>query len=192
MGTPSSTAGEVIRCARKLIVAGGYDSFSYKDISGIVGIRNASIHHHFPTKADLVLALAVAVRKEYGEGIAALERSVTTPVGQLRAYVTHWESCITDESAPLCVFALLGAQVPVLPEPVALEVRAHFRFLSAWLASVLERGLEQRSIRLSGTAREEAELFLATIHGAMISARAYQDTKIFGAVVHQLLQRLVA
>jgi len=186
----SSTADEILRSARKLIVVGGYDSFSYSDIAKSVGIRKASIHHHFPTKADLIRTLVAEYRKEANQGIAALERNMTSPVDQLRAYVMYWQTCITDDSHPMCVCALLASQIPALPDEVALEVRAHFRSLSGWLASVLERGASKRLIRLKKSAVEEGELFMASIHGAMMSARAYQDPKIFGVVAQQILERV--
>jgi len=191
MSTPSTTADDILSCARSLIIAGGYDSFSYADISEVVGIRKASIHHHFPAKADLVRTLVARYREEAEAGIAELERNVPDPVGQLTAYTGYWEACIGDASAPFCVCALLATQIPVLPEEVAREVRAHFRALSAWLASVLERGARQGSLRLDGPARAEAETVLATVHGAMLSARAYGDAAMFGVVIHPLLTRLV-
>ncbi|MDF2621115.1 MAG: transcriptional regulator, TetR family [Xanthobacteraceae bacterium] len=191
MAHSSTTADDILTCARSLIVAGGYDSFSYADIAAVVGIRKASIHHHFPAKADLVRTLVARYREEAQAGIAALERNVPDPVGQLDAYTGYWQACIANESAPFCVCALLATQIPVLPPEVALEVRAHFRALSAWLASVLERGARQGSLRLDGTARAEAETFLATVHGAMLSARAYGDAGMFGLIVQPLMARLV-
>jgi TetR/AcrR family transcriptional repressor of nem operon len=192
MAHSSTTADDILTCARSLIVAGGYDSFSYADIAAVVGIRKASIHHHFPAKADLVRTLVARYREEAQAGIAALERNVPDPVGQLKAYTGYWQACIADESAPFCLCALLATQIPVLPPEVALEVRAHFRALSAWLASVLERGERQGSLRLDGPARAEAETFLATVHGAMLSARAYGDADMFGLIVQPLMTRLVA
>lgn len=192
MAPSSTTADDILTCARSLIVAGGYDSFSYADIAEVVGIRKASIHHHFPAKADLVRTLVARYREEAQAGIAALERNVPDPVGQLKAYTGYWQACIADESAPFCLCALLATQIPVLPPEVALEVRAHFRALSAWLASVLERGERQGSLRLDGPARAEAETFLATVHGAMLSARAYGDADMFGLIVQPLMTRLVA
>ena len=56
MSEPSSKREEIIRVAQSLIIAGGYNAFSYADISKVVGIQNASIHHHFPSKVDLVVA----------------------------------------------------------------------------------------------------------------------------------------
>ena len=192
MSNLSTTADDIVRCTRSLIIAGGYNGFSYADISKVVGIRNASIHHHFPSKSDLVRTLVARYRDEAQAGIAALERNVSDPGEQLRGYTGYWEACITDATAPFCVCALLAGQIPVLPEEVALEVRAHFRALSAWLTSVLERGAKQGRLRLTGTAKSEAEVFMATVHGAMLSARAYGDAKMFGAIVRPVLKRLVA
>jgi TetR/AcrR family transcriptional repressor of nem operon len=45
MGNLSPTSDDILACARSLIVAGGYNGFSYADIADVVGIRKASIHH---------------------------------------------------------------------------------------------------------------------------------------------------
>lgn len=191
MVTALDTPGKILHCARSLIVAGGYNGFSYADIAKVVGIRNASIHHHFPSKALLVQALVAGYREEVEAGIAGLERSVSDPVEQLRAYANYWETCIVDGAASFCVCAMLASEMSLLPEEVALEVRAHFRTLSAWLASILERGAQQGSLVLSAPAKTEAEIFMAAVHGAMLSARAYGDAKMFGAIVQPLLLRLI-
>jgi len=190
VGNSSTTADDILACARSLIVAGGYNGFSYADIAGVVGIRKASIHHHFPSKVDLVRTLVARYREEAEAGIATFERQVSDPLEQLRLYTGYWEACIADASAPFCVCALLASQLPVLPEEVGFEVRAHFRSLSAWLTSVLERGARHGQLQLLGTPRAEAEAFMATVHGAMLSARAYGDPKIFGAVIDPILERL--
>jgi TetR/AcrR family transcriptional repressor of nem operon len=188
----SSTAAEILRCARALIITGGYNGFSYADISKVVGIRKASIHHHFPSKAELVRILVAQYRKEAETGLAAMEQHIPDPFEQLRAYISYWEACITDVTAPICVCALLASQIPVLPEEVAAEVRAHFRMLSGWLSRLLARGKEEGSIGLDQAPEIEAEALMATIHGAMLSARAYGDAAVFGAIAPSLLGRLSA
>jgi len=192
MSQPATTAEEILHCARTLIVRGGYNSFSYADVAKVVGIRNASIHHHFPSKADLVRALVAQYREEAAAGIAALESKIADPLAQLRAYVGYWEACIADATNPFCVCALLAGEIPVLPEAVAAEVRAHFRKLSGWLTAVMKRGAAEGRLVLTGTPRGEAELFMATVHGAMLSARAYGDPAAFAAVTRPLLKRLAA
>lgn len=192
MSNLSTTSDDILACARSLIVAGGYNGFSYADIADVVGIRKASIHHHFPGKVDLVRTLVARYRKEAEAGMANLERQVSDPLDQLRTYVGYWEACIADASAPFCVCALLASQLPVLPEEVGLEVRAHFRSLSAWLTSVLERGARYGRLQLTSRPHAEAEALMATVHGAMLSARAYGDPKIFAVVTGPLLERLAA
>jgi len=190
MSNVSTTSDSILACARSLILAGGYNGFSYADIAGVVGIRKASIHHHFPSKVDLVRTLLARYRQEADAGIAHLERNIPDPLEQLQAYTHYWETCIIDASAPFCVCALLANELPVLPQEVALEVRAHFRSLSAWLTSVLERGVQQGRLHLLKPPRVEAEVFMATVHGAMLSARAYGDPKMFGLITAPLLERL--
>lgn len=192
MTKSSTTADDILACTRKLIVARGFKGFSYADIAEVVGIRKASIHHHFPSKVDLVRTLLGRYLEETEAGLMQLESAVPLAVDQLRAYVQYWKACIADASAPFCVCALLASELPVLPDEVALEVRAYFRFLSGWLTSVLERGVQQGTVALSVAPRVEAEAFMATVHGAMLSARAYGDASIFGAIMDTQLERISA
>jgi TetR/AcrR family transcriptional repressor of nem operon len=192
MNSLATTADDILACARSLIVAGGYHGFSYADVANVVGIRKPSIHHHFPSKVDLVRTLVARYREEARAGIAHLERNVSDPVELLRSYTAYWEACITSASDPFCVCALLANELPVLPEEVAIEVKAHFRWLSNWLASVLERGSQQGRLQLATTPHVEAETLMATVHGAMLSARAYGDPTTFGTILHPLLDRLSA
>jgi TetR/AcrR family transcriptional repressor of nem operon len=185
-----ATPDAILRSARTSIIAGGYNGFSYADIADVVGIRKASIHHHFPTKVDLVRTLVKQYRQEADMGIAEIERRYPDAIDQLRGYTGFWEACIGDPDTSYCVCALLATQIPVLPQAIVLELRAYFRALSAWLASVLDRGARQGSITLSGSAQSEAETFMATVHGAMLSARAYGDPKIFGAITQPAIDRL--
>jgi TetR/AcrR family transcriptional repressor of nem operon len=188
----TSTSEEILACARTLIIAGGYNGFSYADIAAEVGIRKPSIHHYFPTKVDLVRTLVSRYRQEAEAGMAALERHASDPVEMLRSYTRFWVTCITDATAPFCVCALLASELPILPKDVATEVTAHFRALSAWLTSVLELGVQRGSLRIATEPGLEAEAFMATVHGAMLSARAYGDPAMFQAIVEPLIDRLTS
>ena len=188
----SSTAEEILRKTRPLILSGGYDGFSYADISQVVGIRKASIHHHFPTKADLVRTLVVRYRQEALDGLRALDEAIANPAERLRAYTRYWRDCITSGTEPYCVCALLASQMPSLPEEVAAEVRAHFRTLAQWLAGVLTEGAEQGCLRFAHAAEVEAEVFVATVHGAMMSARAHGQASVFEMITHPAVERFIA
>lgn len=186
------TAERILATARELVIAGGYNGFSYADIAEVVGIRKPSIHHHFPAKADLVRTLVAGYREELAAGLAQFESVSPDASEQLRAYVATWEACITDGSMPFCLGALLAGELPVLPREVAAEVRAHFRLLAAWLTEVVARGVQQGTLKASGSAEDEAEAIMATVHGAMLSARAYGTPATFGLIVRPMLDRLMA
>jgi AcrR family transcriptional regulator len=64
----TSTSGKILDTAQTLIVAGGYNGFSYADIAAAIGIRKVSIHHHFPTKAELVAVLVDRYKQQAEAG----------------------------------------------------------------------------------------------------------------------------
>ena len=181
---------DILRCAQALILGGGYNGFSYADISKVVGIRNASIHHHFPSKVSLVRELVVQYRERVRAGLGELDRRVADPLERLKVYAGYWEACIADGSLPICVCALLATEIPVLPEEIVVEIRGHFQDLSAWLNSVLEQGVRSERIRLRAAVEAEAQVLMASVHGALLSVRASGDAKLFGVVLGPVLERL--
>lgn len=88
------------------------------------------------------------------------------------------------------IAALLASELPVLPAEAASEVAAYSRYLWSWLAVVMERGAGQGTLRLEAAANIEAEMFMATVHGAMLSARAQSDPALFDAILKPTLRRL--
>src|SRR5579862_1588267 len=56
-GEKSSTRDRILDIAQRLIQSRGYNAFSFDDLAEELDIRTASIHYHFPTKADLGIAL---------------------------------------------------------------------------------------------------------------------------------------
>ncbi len=191
MKSMTSTSEKILDIAQSLIVAGGYNGFSYADISAAIGIRKASIHHHFPTKAELVSALVDRYRRQAEEGLKSLREQVPSPAGQLQSYLNYWQTCIRDASPPFCVCAMLAGEMQMLPEEVASHVRAHFHSLARWLTSVLRAGEEQGLFLLSKRPEEEAQMLMASVHGAMLSARAFGDPGLFTTIVTPQITKLL-
>ena len=93
-------------------------------------------------------------------------------------------------TAPFCIAALLGAELPSLPEEVQAAVSKYFAFLHQWIAKTLKEGSKQKEIQLHATADVEAEMLMAAVHGAMLSARVNHSSTIFKQVTMNALQRL--
>jgi TetR/AcrR family transcriptional repressor of nem operon len=186
----TDTAERILDVAHHLIADRGYAAFSYADIAMQIKVSKATIHHHFPSKADLAISVLRRHRMRLVENLAALDGAIAEPLKRLTRYLRHWESCIQKKTEPMCIAALLAAELPSLPAEVAAETQLHFVALRGWLQKTIERGVKQGSIHLTQTASKEAELVMASVHGGMISARAYQSSKVFGQIAEATLQRL--
>ena len=169
----------------------GYSGFSYADIAEAIDIRKASIHHHFPTKTDLVIAVLDEWREAFDGDVSALQASGADAVAQLRAYIGHWERCIEDDSAPFCVAGMLGAELPSLPEEVAQEVKTFFDNLTAWLEQVLQSGVKSDLIKLDSSIQAEAATLVSLVYGAMLAARVRGDVALFKLATEGAVERLV-
>jgi TetR/AcrR family transcriptional repressor of nem operon len=184
------TAERIMDVAHQLLAERGFSAFSYADIAEAIQIRKASIHHHFPTKAALVVAVLERHRNRMKEGTIALDQQISSPVGRLAQYTAHWEECIRNRSEPFCIAALLGAELPSLPPDVQAEIKKHFKYLRRWLARTLEQGAKERTIKLSATPDVEADALMAIVHGAMISARIYGSSIVFKQITADAIQHL--
>ena len=187
----SPKAAEIVTVTRTLLARGGYHSFSYADIATQVGISKPSIHHHFPSKAQLVQVVVAQYRAEALAGMAAMDQDVSEPAAVLRAFVEFWTACLVDDLMPFCICAMLASEQATLPDEVASEVRGHFDDLSSWLAQVLQRGQSSGQLQLADSAATEAKLLMASVHGAMLAARALGDVQVFGAIAQLAIQRLM-
>jgi TetR/AcrR family transcriptional repressor of nem operon len=185
----SETASKLVGGAAQLIMRGGYNGFSYADLAERFGIRKASIHHHFPSKVDLVVAVVEQGRAAIRAQIAALEGSPIA-MEQLLAYTGYWERCIKDQTAPFCLAGVLAAELPSLPPEIAVSVRGHFTDLVKWLEHVLVLGVEQGTMKLDSSPAIEAETFMAAVYGAMLAARAFDDPERFSVIVEAFIHRI--
>jgi TetR/AcrR family transcriptional repressor of nem operon len=190
MGMQGETAERIMNAAHTLLVDRGYSAFSYADIAEIVNIRKASIHHHFPSKAGLVAAVLRRHRDRIADGMAALDRQIPSPVLRIKNYLKYWEDCIEGQTISFCIGALLGSEMPSLPEEVQAEVQLHFSLLTSWFEKTLKAGLKTHEVQLQGSVGVEAQCLIAVMHGAMLSARAAKDTKVFRSVTHAVLHRI--
>jgi TetR/AcrR family transcriptional repressor of nem operon len=76
--TVSETAERLMDLAEAHIRNAGYGRFSFRDLAAEIGIKSASVHHHFPTKATM----AAAVARRYGDRfLAAVARRPNESAG---------------------------------------------------------------------------------------------------------------
>ena len=82
----SATAEQILDVAETLIQTRSYSAFSYQDIADALGIRKASIHYHFATKADLGIAVVDRYAERFGSALAALGQDQSRSSAQLLVF----------------------------------------------------------------------------------------------------------
>lgn len=189
--TGDQTANKIIDAGRQLIMRRGFNGFSYADVSEAIDIRKASIHHHFPTKQALVIAVLNAWREAFDADMELLNANGVDALAQLRAYIAHWERCIADDTAPFCVAGMLGAELPSLPDDVAKQVKGFFDNLTAWVERTLDAGVKGNLLVLSSPVKTEAATIVSLVYGAMLAARASGNVPLFKLVTESGIERIV-
>jgi TetR/AcrR family transcriptional repressor of nem operon len=176
--TGKVTHQKILESARRLISTRGYSNFSFADISAEIAVHKASIHHHFPTKSALAIAVTDLCRK-FEATMAAMTVEITDPVAQLQAYLHCWELHLINNPKAFCVAGMLGAEVPFLEEDVAVAVESYFASMTSWLESVLAAGAACGRFRIHGSPKDEAAAFLSLVYGAVLVARATRNPAHF-------------
>lgn len=170
----NETATALLDAAEARIRAGGYNGFSFRDLAADLGIKSASVHYHFPSKASL----AVAVARRYGERVLAAT-SVPAGADPLPAWRDAFRAALRADGR-MCLCGVLGAEAGVLPPEVAGEARSFFNRA----VDQIEAALDGRS----GNPREQATRVLATLEGAMLLARALDDPSAFDLATRSLVE----
>ncbi|WP_260554198.1 TetR/AcrR family transcriptional regulator [Coxiella burnetii] len=182
---------QIVKVAETLIQTKGYNAFSYRDIAAQVGIKTASIHYHFPTKADL----GKAVVKHHINGLSAeLENLINAPKISYRNKLSLFFDRIFEitylSERKMCLGGMLASDVLTLPDSIQQEVRDFFHQIEEWLKRLLRQGVKQGEFYLIKDVKLEAAIILSTLEGALLLARLYQDEKRLVQVKDVILARL--
>jgi TetR/AcrR family transcriptional repressor of nem operon len=183
------TADRILDVAERLTQTRGYNGFSYADVSSALRIEKASIHYHFPTKAELGVRMVARYRERFGGVLARIDREASGPRERLRRYAEVWIGVLRD-GGRLCLCGMLAAEVETLPRRVREELKGFFDANEAWLSATLAAGRKARALRFDGSPLAEARALLSGLEGAMLVARSYGEPSRFQAVAARLLKRV--
>lgn len=186
------TAERIVDTAERLVQMRGYNGFSYADIAERVGVRTASIHYHFPTKADLGRQVVARYRAGFAVALRRIDAATADdPAERLRHYVALYRAVAADGSR-MCLCGMLAAEVAGLPDALREDVEAFFTEQETWLTNTLTVGRDTGALRFARPPAAEALLLLAALEGALLLARARGDVAWFDTATDALLDALTA
>jgi TetR/AcrR family transcriptional regulator, transcriptional repressor for nem operon len=183
------TKTALLNCAEDAVRARGFDGFSYADLAIGVGIRKASIHHHFPTKADLALALIERYSANFYAALDAITVASDKGSDRLKAYVAACRDAL-DGGSKLCLCVAFCTGRDGLSAMVLAKLDTFHVTVTAWLAEVFALGKGDGTIASVVDPQIEADACLAQVEGGQLIARAAKDVARFDAAVAGLLLRI--
>lgn len=156
----------------------GYGGMNFRDLADAVGIRAASIYHHFPSKADLGASVARRYWEDTAADLESLLEQAPDPASALKQYPGIFRRSL-ESGNRLCLGSFMSAEYDDLPDAVLKEVQAFADINVAWL----EKALSAAGLAEGETAQNRARAIFAAVAGAQLLARSRADISLFDSLV---------
>ena len=177
---PSDTVEKIIRSAERQARSGGYNGFSFREIAKEIGIKSASIHYHFPTKADLATELTKRYTERFERKLKNIARENSTLHSKLLAYANEFYEAAKTENK-MCLCGLFTAEIDILPDTVTDKLQEFFKINEQWLVTQL---LEHKApMRGDQTPQKVALQLIANMEGAILLAKGFNSQNYFNHAV---------
>jgi TetR/AcrR family transcriptional regulator, transcriptional repressor for nem operon len=186
--TTADTSQRILDIAERLLQTRGYNAFSYADIAQSLHITKASLHYHFPTKAELGKRLIERYEQSFLQALSAIDKAGADGDEKLRRYADLYAKVLRNDR--MCLCGMLAAEYATLPRPMKAELKHFFDENERWLIAALTDGQAKGKLRFTGSAREVAQHVVGSLEGAMMLARSYDDVTRFESTAERLLAGL--
>lgn len=186
----SNTQRAILDLAEAFLQDRGFNGFSYAHIASELGVKNAAIHYHFPSKESLACAVIQRYRDRFQLWINNSRIKNLSPQEKLDWFFSIYKNTRAD-NGKVCLAGSLEAEFNSLPAALREQTEALTRELLTWLQGVLNDGRDAGVFHFSGDPAGKAALILSSLQGALQMARALGTDK-FQAVVEQHKHDLLA
>jgi TetR/AcrR family transcriptional repressor of nem operon len=186
---PTNTKRAILDLAESFLQDKGFNGFSYAHIASELGVKNAAIHYHFPSKEDLGCAVVQRYRDRFQLWINNARVKDLSPQEKLDWFFDIYANMRADHGK-VCIAGALETEFNSIPAALRQQTEALTGELLAWLSSTLAEGREAGAFRFNGEPADKAALILSSLQGALQMARALGAGKFY-AVVAQHKQDLL-
>lgn len=159
----------VITVAECLFSDRGYKAVTLRDIADELGIRQASLYHHFPNgKEELFVEVTERAMSRHAEGMRATISAAPEDVEcQLRA-IARWML----SQPPIDMARMVRSDMVEIDEAHRHRLmQTALRSLVLPIEAVFDRGIDREGLRHMGRSRLLASSFLSIIEAIQVSVR---------------------
>jgi TetR/AcrR family transcriptional repressor of nem operon len=177
-----TTREQILAVARSLIETRSYLGFSFQDVADAVGIRKASLYHHFPTKEALGIAVIREATQAFKDWDAA---KVRTPKAALDSYFRMYRHTLKAGSG-MCPAGALTPGWDCINEELRQAVQELRNTQVLWLTGVL--GALAPAGQKKGASL--AAYVFSVCQGALLASRMTGRAEDFDEAIAQLRSSL--
>ncbi|HET6593119.1 MAG TPA: TetR/AcrR family transcriptional regulator, partial [Xanthomonadales bacterium] len=139
MKATRDTRDQIVDTALQLLMQRGMNGFSYRDIAEPLGIRNAAVHYHFPSKAKLVKSVIKESHQALRRSTAEFMAYGGAAMAQLEGLFDFTlEQC--ESGRPVCLAGALSVDYEELSSGTKEALNRFMMDTVEWFTKVLETG----------------------------------------------------
>jgi TetR/AcrR family transcriptional repressor of nem operon len=182
------SAQRILDVAERLVQTRGFNGFSYADIAEALDVTKASLHYHFPSKADLGRRLIERYQQTFLAVLKGIDATAAAPREKLKRYARIYADVLRDNR--MCLCGMLASDYATLPKAMKENVKHFFDENEQWLVAVLEQGRKSGALEFKGSPLDLARVIVGSLEGAMMLARSYGEPARFDTAAERLIASL--
>ena len=182
----NATADRILDAGQELIQTGGFSAMSFQDIASEVGIRKPSIIHHFPTKAELGVAIIRRYRDTFASQLQQIrEDPAKSSWDALELYFSPY-LFLASTPDKVCLCGALSGEIPALPEVMRVEVKQFIEAHQRWLEEILREGVERGELVLIDSPKSLSRVIFNSLQGSLLVRRSTEDVSQLKEIINAM------
>ena len=181
--TQTDTKALILQEATALLLTRSYVGLSFQELADRVGIRKASLYHHFASKEALGIALMEAAQGKFLRWAQRQEGQAAAP--KIAAYIAMFRDAI-GAGQRVCPIGATGGEWDCVEPQLQQAVRQFHQTQLVWLTEVVQQWEGAQGAQAPELARQRALQINAMLQGALINARIYADIQVFDTALAPL------
>ncbi len=179
----SSRKQQILDIAEQFTQERGVNGFSYHDIANQINIKTSSLHYHFKTKNELMLALVKRYHSVFIDqfiGINQLEINSYFKLLKFSEIFSELAQCSTK----FCLCGMMAAEWGCLSNALKQAVLDYFQYLENELSKYF-KDLNASDCMV------EASCYLSILEGALLIARTKNEPNLVSQAAKSFLSKYI-
>ncbi|HTI91295.1 MAG TPA: TetR/AcrR family transcriptional regulator [Puia sp.] len=177
-----TTRDKIIELGRDFVQKLGYHAFKYQLIAKELNIKNAAIHHYFPAKEDLGVAI---IEKDQADFQWMVRSVADRPAFERVSAIIEVYRTYLNEGKNLCIVGACVSAYLEIPEKMTFASKRYQDMIYNWLVANFKEGLATGEFHFTDTPEDLAALWIATLPGTIQVAQA-RGKEYFEQTMNQL------